>query len=41
MPLPLAGETMTINNSNSNCSPNGFGDFTAMAADLMLGRPTP
>ena len=33
----LAGETMTINNSNSNCSPNGFGDFTAMVADLDAG----
>ncbi|MCB0813755.1 MAG: hypothetical protein KDB87_11420, partial [Flavobacteriales bacterium] len=31
------GETMTINNSNSNCSPNGFGDFTAMVADLDAG----
>jgi len=33
----FTGETTDISNVNSNCSPEGFGDFTAMSADVVAG----
>ena len=34
----LVGTTI-IDNNNSNCSPNGFGDFTAQSANITAGVP--